>query len=46
VHEPRRLWKRYLIGNTKFVAAVARQRLRNGAQLASASNDIATPSQL
>jgi len=24
--EPRRLWKRYLIGNAKFVAVVARQR--------------------
>lgn len=27
--EPRRLWKRYLVGNLRFVWRVARQRLRN-----------------
>jgi N-acetylglucosaminyldiphosphoundecaprenol N-acetyl-beta-D-mannosaminyltransferase len=28
--EPGRLWRRYLIGNPRFVAAVLRQRLRQG----------------
>jgi N-acetylglucosaminyldiphosphoundecaprenol N-acetyl-beta-D-mannosaminyltransferase len=28
-HEPRRLWRRYLIGNPRFVALIARQMLRN-----------------
>lgn len=27
--EPRRLWKRYLIGNSRFVWAVAMESLRN-----------------
>ncbi|KGN34567.1 UDP-N-acetyl-D-mannosamine transferase [Knoellia sinensis KCTC 19936] len=27
VQEPRRMWKRYLVGNTKFIGIVARQRL-------------------
>lgn len=27
--EPRRMWRRYLIGNTKFILAVAREKLSN-----------------
>jgi N-acetylglucosaminyldiphosphoundecaprenol N-acetyl-beta-D-mannosaminyltransferase len=30
VHEPRRLWRRYLIGNTQFLWLVARQLWRKG----------------
>jgi N-acetylglucosaminyldiphosphoundecaprenol N-acetyl-beta-D-mannosaminyltransferase len=29
-HEPRRLGRRYLVGNPVFLARVARQRLRRG----------------
>lgn len=29
-HEPRRLWRRYLVYNPKFVAALARQLVRGG----------------
>ncbi len=28
IHEPRRLWKRYLLGNPEFIYLVARDRLR------------------
>jgi N-acetylglucosaminyldiphosphoundecaprenol N-acetyl-beta-D-mannosaminyltransferase len=28
LREPRRLWRRYLIGNTAFIALVIRQALR------------------
>jgi N-acetylglucosaminyldiphosphoundecaprenol N-acetyl-beta-D-mannosaminyltransferase len=31
VHEPRRLWRRYLFGNTRFVRGVARQYLQQRA---------------
>jgi UDP-N-acetyl-D-mannosaminuronic acid transferase (WecB/TagA/CpsF family) len=27
VHEPARLWRRYLVGNPVFLARVARERL-------------------
>jgi N-acetylglucosaminyldiphosphoundecaprenol N-acetyl-beta-D-mannosaminyltransferase len=27
-HEPRRMWRRYLIGNLEFISIVARQRMR------------------
>jgi N-acetylglucosaminyldiphosphoundecaprenol N-acetyl-beta-D-mannosaminyltransferase len=32
LQEPRRLWKRYLLGNPAFLARVLRQRLKEGSQ--------------
>ncbi|WP_232729117.1 WecB/TagA/CpsF family glycosyltransferase [Ulvibacter sp. MAR_2010_11] len=31
LQEPKRMWKRYLVGNTKFIALVLREKLRGGA---------------
>ena len=37
--EPRRMWKRYLVGNTRFVWIIARELLRQGARLLGREQD-------
>jgi N-acetylglucosaminyldiphosphoundecaprenol N-acetyl-beta-D-mannosaminyltransferase len=30
--EPRRMWKRYLVGNSKFISLVFKEKLKQGKQ--------------